>query len=344
MLIGFTPYGRMGASARVRVMDWISFTGIEAEVHDFAGFRNNGAKHIVTHLPLTVRAQARTWQQSHRHLERTLVHRELTPFSSGGLIERVGRNSQLLVYDFDDALMWSPRRRADWLWSRAANCERAVGVADVVIAGSEVLAEWASTRNHDVRLIPSCVNLSDFDKKTDFGLGRHPRLVWIGSPSGEINLKLIQEPLLQVHRAFNARLTVISAGNQSLGPLDAMVDRLNWSTKVQRALGSFDVGIAPLLDAPWERGKCAYKVLQYGAAGLPTVVSPVGANAVAASRLGLPTAQSPAEWINQLTDLITSSDYGRRSLGEAARQGVKRDYTFARWAPEWLNAVGEGAA
>lgn len=337
----FCPYGSHGASARVRVLQWLEFTDVAATVHDFAGLANNRPNELAKHLPRVLAAQLRTQRLAHRDHGRVLIHREVTPFSSGGLAAGIAARSELSVYDFDDALMWTETRRPGGLWSKAESCLRTVRSVDRVIAGSEVLAEWAQKHNPNVELIPTCVDPGLYRLKSDYAVGENPRLVWLGSPSTEAYLQLVENPLLEVNRATGARLTVISAGSRSLGALDTMVDRVTWTPGVESRLSEYDVAIAPLGGGPWERGKCAYKVLQYGAAGLPSVLSPVGANAVAAKTLGLLTATESSTWAESIMDLLQSSAEEREAVGKTARSGVRDHYSFSRWEPEWLAAVGE---
>lgn len=249
--------------------------------------------------------------------------------------------SELSVYDFDDALMWLPSSRRAVPWSKAESCRLAVRAVDRVIAGSGALADWAGQHNPDVRLIPSCVEPGHYQVKRDFDIGRTPRLAWLGSPSTEKYLLSIADALLDVHRRSGARLTVISAGQTSLGRLDSMVDRVAWVPGVEFHLGVYDVAVAPLVDGPWERGKCAYKVLQYGAAGIPAVVSPVGANKSVSGDLGYLIADSMGAWVDALLDLLGAASADRRLVGMGARRAVEARYSFTAWAPEWLNAIGE---
>ena len=276
-----------------------------------------------------------------RGYDRVLIHREVSPFSSGRVVERVATGSRLSVYDFDDALMWSRRPTRGSLWSKSENCLRATQAVDRVIAGSEVLADWASQHNPDVRLIPTCVEPRDYDIKSCYEVHETPRLVWMGSPSTERYLNSIEDALLEVHRLTAARLTVISAGSASLGPLDSIVDRVAWWPGIERSLGEYDLAIAPLVDGPWERGKCAYKTLQYGAAGMPSVVSPVGANDLAARRLGLALAGTSSEWVGPIVELLGAPTSERVAIGIRARDAVNRHYSYSRWASDWLDAVGE---
>ena len=116
-----------------------------------------------------------------------------------------------------------------------------------------------------------------------------------GPPDNEPVLLTIARDLLELNRRCGARLTLIGTTCPSLGALERIIDRYAWSEQVQHdALATADVGLMPLHDDPYSRGKCGYKLLQYAAAGLPAVASPVGTNASILAALQLPGARSRA--------------------------------------------------
>lgn len=338
----FAPFGSIGASARVRVFNWIDRTGLEATVNDYAGLANNRPGTLSRAWARALRAEVRSRVLGRRNFDTTLIHREITPFSSGGLSERIAGNSRLSVYDFDDALMWSPRSGISRIWSKAENCLRTVMAVDRVIAGSEVLAHWAAEHNSDVRLIPTCVEPREYPAKEDYSIRSEPRVVWIGSPSTERYLQMLAPSLARVHDEMGATLTVISAGTASLGKMDEFADRVDWTPTITQTLSGYDIAIAPLSDGPIERGKCAYKLLQYGAAGLPVVASPVGANAKVIEDLGLASASDALDWTNALMDLIRSPAHSRKQTGVEARKSVEALYSYESWQARWLGALGYG--
>jgi glycosyltransferase involved in cell wall biosynthesis len=112
------------------------------------------------------------------------------------------------------------------------------------------------------------------------------------------------------------------------------LEHRQWSLERQPAdLAGLDLGVMPLPDDPWTRGKSGYKLLQYFAAGVPAVASPVGVNAeLLAQGRGL-AATTPAAWSTALTELIEDAD-GRRQRGALARTFVEQRYSYQRWAPE----------
>ncbi len=272
-----------------------------------------------------------------------VISRGASPFSSGTLEHDLLLRAAHAVYDFDDAIFAaSASRLSQRIWSEKKVWDRCLEAADVVIAGSEFLAEAASGVRHDVVMIPSCVEPESYVRKSDYEIEGHPRAVWIGSPSTEQFIVNIADDLLLLHRKYGLRLKLISSGNRSLGAIDAIVDRVDWSPySFTHEVADADFGLMPLLDTEFERGKCAYKLLQYGASGLPSLGSPVGANVQALARLqGVSVAASRHAWVDALTSLIEASARTREELGAAGRKGVEQHYSFAQWAPAWLKATG----
>jgi glycosyltransferase involved in cell wall biosynthesis len=115
-----------------------------------------------------------------------------------------------------------------------------------------------------------------------------------------------------------------------------------WTAGTEAALiAECEVGIMPLRDSPWEQGKCAYKLIQYMACGLPTVSSPIGANldVVANGATGL-FAETPDAWAGQLEVLLRDGAL-RKRLGETGRVRVEAEYCLQRTAPRMLQLLKE---
>lgn len=337
----FSSYGIQAASPRVRVFEWLKHTQIACEFLTYAATKDHQIGTFARNAPSLARAELITRSRSRRDFSRVLIHREVTPFSSGGIEERIARNASLSVYDFDDALMWRNESPLQKAWSKAEKCRRSVVAVDRVIAGSEVLAEWANTLNRDVRLIPTCVEPKEYGVKRDYEIGPTPRLVWLGSPSTEKHLLMLADPMRHLNALTGARLVVISGHDRDLGKLNPYVDRIPWRLGIERSLFEYDAAVAPLMTGPFESGKCAYKTLQYAAAGLPAVASPVGANTVVASQLGFEVADSAESWADSVMDLLTATTAERRGIGARAREQVTLKYSYEAWAPQWLDAIGE---
>jgi glycosyltransferase involved in cell wall biosynthesis len=325
----------------VRVYDWLAHTAISAAIYPYAALPNSAPATLARHPIKVLSAEARLRTLPGMGAPRMLVHREASPLSHGRLEEALLRSAHFSVYDFDDALQWDTG--GAWYrqhFAKSAKCLRSVKEASRVVAGNETLANWATDFNSDVLVIPSCVEPMAYDQKTDFEVHDPPRLVWVGSPSTEIYLQSIRGPLLEIHRTSGARLRVVSAGNRQMGDLQVMIDRFEWtSAGSSSVVADSDVAIAPLTDTPYARGKCAYKILEYGASQIPVVASPVGANATAVAKLNALPASTPDEWVDAVSTLLDAPRATRRGMGLSAQAAVTREYSFAAWMGRWLSAL-----
>ena len=340
-IIAVSPYGIDGASSRVRLHDWFEHTGVASEFYSYLGANNNQVGTVARHLPQAIRAELGLRRLSRRVAGRTVIlSREGSPFSSGGIESSILRRAGHAVYDFDDALYADELATMSKIWSKRKTWIRSVRAADVVIAGSDILADAAREYSDNVTVVPSCIEPDEYLVKQDYGIGSAPRAIWIGSPATEPFLIDIAPALLEMHARYGLRLTVISAGDADLGPLGPFVDRVRWSRGTFSAdLLRGDFGVMPLPDTPYTRGKCSYKLLQYAAAGIPLVGSPVGANDAVLKMLGGLHATTIEEWVDAASAIIEVSTDARARLGASMRTGVVAEFSYARWTDRWLHAL-----
>lgn len=344
-VVGIASYGRKGASARVRMYEWFDHFGLDADTYSYADLASNSARQLLKHPFSAFRAEIGLRSLVRRVDRRKLgvfLSKQASPFSTGdlesALLDAAGRG----VYDFDDAIWLDDRSGVYKSFSKARIWARSVASADVIIAGNEMLAskarEEAGSRA-DIRVIPSCVEPTHYRVKEDYALAGPPTAVWMGSPSTEMYLLTIAGALIEAHRRLDLRLRLVSSGNRSLGDLDHMIERVQWTPDVSQELADADFGLMPLENTPYAQGKCAYKLLQYGAAGLPAVGSPVGANVAAMEGLGQVPAASMSDWFSTIRELVSMSSKEREQCGSAGRAGVVRLYSFSAWADAWSDAA-----
>lgn len=340
-------YGPAGASARVRLYDWDAHLGLGATRHVYRGESTNGVREMLRDPAGLARAElgVRTARRAVRG-QTVVLSRGASPLSSGGTEEALLRSAGHAVYDFDDAVMLPRDNWTARLFDRTAQWRRSVLAADVVIAGNPMLAEAASAIHPEVVHIPSCVDTDLYPPRVEANADRAPRPVWIGSPGTEQYLAALAPAVNRLYRERGTRLLVISgAGGTPPGFDPQAVERRTWGPGSYVAdLLDGDVGVMPLLDTPWELGKCAYKLLQYGAAGLPVAGSPVGVNREVLARMG---GTSVAEdqggvtdpWYEALREALDLPATERLEAGRRARRVVEEEYSFRARAEEWLAAV-----
>lgn len=334
-------YSPAAGSTRVRIYDWLTHLKMAAVEHQYAGLSVAAPSMLVRNLTQVVQAEHHI-RSLNLSGKTALMSREASPFSRGDVEVSLLRSASRGVYDFDDALFNDDSLRRQILGG-ARKFERAVSAADCVIAGNEYLADWASNFQREVVIIPSCVEPEHYlpARTTDHGLP--PRLVWLGSRSTEQFIIPLMDDLLELNHTRGLRLTLISSPqeNDALVRLEPMMDRVPWRVDTFAAhLANADVALAPLADTPFARGKCAYKILQYGAAGLRIVGSPVGANRIALDRLGGLSVDINGDWAEAIASLLDESTEVTRKRQSATRAAVAEHYSFSAWSGKWCSVLG----
>ena len=338
-VLGETAYPPSAASARVRLVNHVPFLrehGIRLEYHpgltdsEYALLASQAG--VVAKASVLLRSALRATQDRlHETGSLLLVHRlrSLSPLPGFDPPRRLD------IYDLDDALFLSSpaevNRGFQWVKQEARRCIVAMRRARLVIAGNQYLASNASTYARYVEVVPSCV---DPDHQT---VHEHTErdvltLGWIGSHTTTSFL----QPLLPVLSTLNReriRARVVVVGGDT-GIREPWLEHRRWSLEAEeREISGFDIGLMPLPDTEWARGKCGYKLLQYFAAGIPAIASPVGVNpALVGSDRGL-LASTPEDWRKAIERLMTSVDE-RRERGALARRFVEAEFSYRRWAPE----------
>nr|WP_183182173.1 glycosyltransferase family 4 protein [Azospirillum sp. OGB3] len=212
--------------------------------------------------------------------------------------------------------------------------------ARIVLAGNPYLADWARGAGcRDVRLLPTVVEPERYPLLPFPGEAGLTTVGWIGSPSTARYLGMVGGALARLGPAL--RLRVIGASDLVL-PVPA--DCVPWREDSETSeLGRFDIGIMPLPDSPWERGKCGYKLIQYMAAGRPVVASPVGVNTILV-RHGVNGFLADGEdaWADALGRLAADPDL-RTRMGAAGRRLVEERYALSVTAPQLVGALRDAA-
>ncbi|HMD75722.1 MAG TPA: glycosyltransferase family 4 protein [Steroidobacteraceae bacterium] len=246
------------------------------------------------------------------------------------------------VFDVDDAIyVRKPRSLGqeadDSIWRRrkfAATCRW----VDVVAAGNEILAGVAGESARRVEVLPTSIDASAYRTGTA-AAGAPPTIVWIGSPENLVYLQMIRPAFARLAiRVPNLRLRVICSAYPDWPEIT--IERVAWSSATEaRELASAHIGIMPLSDDAWTRGKCAFKLLQYMAAGLPCVASPIGANkeAVVDGVTGF-HARDVDQWVSRLGELLESPEL-RAQFGAAGLAHVQARYSMSAYRARYLELL-----
>jgi glycosyltransferase involved in cell wall biosynthesis len=270
-----------------------------------------------------------------------VIHRAVC-LAGPALLERLlSLTHQPILFDFDDAIFRlhtsSANRRFGWLkcpGKTATLCR----LSHHVLAGNSFLADYARQFNPNVSVIPTSIDTDRYRVSERTGGPSRVVVGWTGSSTSQTHLELFTPVLREFLRGRNVELRVVSDREPVLPDVPFVWRRWDARTEVQE-IARFDVGIMPMPDEPWSRGKCALKALQYMALGIPAVCSAVGTNCevVRHGENGF-LAQTPGEWSTHLASLVENVEL-RRRLGTAARRTVERDYSAVQCARQFAEVL-----
>ena len=342
-VLGLALYGSLAASNRYRLGQYIPGLeqhGISLQMNDLLGnlylSQSFQGKSIPVAYILKKMLQRSRLLLSKNDYDLIILHCELFPLMPWW-IEGILLNKPY-IYDFDDAFYMKYRQKRfvsvnPFLKNKF---DKVITNASAITAGNHSLVNYSRTFNWNANYLPTVVDTDRYvaikkEKCDDFTIG------WIGAPSTAQYLTELIEPLTRLAKFANVRFVVVG-GHAPLIPNMEVIE-LAWSefTEVD-IINTFDVGVMPLPDDEWARGKCAFKLIQYMACGVPVVSSRVGANIdVVTSVCGF-LVNSADEWFQGLSQLLENQDL-RHKMGSAGRNRVEKKYSLARNLPVFAEVI-----
>jgi len=342
-LLFLTRYAHMGASSRYRFLQyipWLEREGMECVVSplfdDDYLVRRYQTGHAGRVDVLKAFAKRMLVLFKVRSFDVVVVEKELLPYVPAlpeWLLNRLGVP---YIADYDDALFHQYDQHPNKLFRALMGNKIALVMrrSALVTAGNPYLAEYARRAGAPrVEVLPTVIDLDkyallpkDNDPARVFTIG------WIGSPSTSKYLRDIAPALAEVCAKGRARVVLVGSGEVDLPGVP--VEIVPWSEATEVAnIQRFDAGIMPLVDSPWERGKCGFKLIQYMACGLPVVGSPVGVNSeIVEHGVNGFLATDHADWVAALSGLRDDAAL-RARLGQEGRVKVERQYCLQVTAP-----------
>jgi glycosyltransferase involved in cell wall biosynthesis len=256
-----------------------------------------------------------------------------------------------LVFDFDDAIFLRGKHHGTLnhylrTLKFPGKTKTICRLASHDIAGNQYLADYAAGFNTRVTVVPTTIDTGKYTPRRPAAEADPPVIGWSGSYSTVQHLDTARRMLQRLARSERFRLRVIGAEGYRLDGVE--VEAVPWNAETETDdLSAIDIGIMPLPENDWTRGKCGLKALQYMALGRPAVCSPVGVNPtiIRDDRNGL-LAATEDEWIDKLKHLLHSPSL-RRRLGAAGRETVEAEYSASTHAPRVFHlfkSVAERAA
>lgn len=345
-VLALSLYGPRAASHRVRLSQYQSgfkSYGINLQIHsllddDYLARSFSGAPPLPHRLIQAYVGRIKTLLNATTY-DLLIIYCELLPFVPYNLETLLVKTP--FIYDFDDAFYLKYSQRSAILSPFLGNkIQSFIANAVSVTAGNAVLANYASMHNPNVTILPSVVDTDNVYRPAPSTRVRNNSVFtvgWIGSPSTSPYLSQIGEALSLLARERHVRLVVIGGAPPDIPSLEIVYK--NWSLDHEVSMiQEFDVGVMPLPDNPWTRGKCAYKLIQCMACGVPVVASPVGANVVVVPPDCGFLASTTSEWLSSLRTFASNRSL-REDMGTNARNHVVAKYSLKRALPIYSQVI-----
>ncbi len=280
-------------------------------------------------------------------MDAVVIHREAFPLGPPFYERWAARLAPRVVFDIDDADFSAAPTAVDQraLWRDPQKLPRMLPLFDRVLAGNHYLAGWIRDHQPRVDYAPTCVFVDALPEKIHRPAPA-PVVGWIGNWGNTTYLAAVAAPLRELAAKIPFSLRLVGGPDvfDVRWPGVRIEPRLWTLDGETRDILEFDVGIMPLLGTEYDRGKCAFKLIQYSALGIPCVGSNVGANreAVLDGETGF-LARSPADWTRSLEALLTDCTL-RRRLGGAAREHMKKQFNARLLVDLWERTLHGGSS
>jgi len=343
-------YDRLGASSRLRSLQflpWLSANGIHITVNAFlpdSYVRDLYEGHRNYRYALQAYLSRFMALRNRHAFDVMWIEKELFPWLPFWL-EDVFLNGPPAILDFDDAIFHNYDLNSSWVIRRVLGkkIDRLMARVHTVVVGNSYLASRASEAGAKrIEYIPTVVDDEKYRARP-----RHNDsacvIGWIGTPITAAYLHELGDALTVLAKSERVRFVLIGSGPISFVGIPTEIHSWFEETE-QEKITLFDVGVMPLIDAPWERGKCGYKLIQYMAAGIPVVASPVGANIdIVDHGVNGYLARSKDEWLHFLRLLVRDPEL-RQSMGKAGRSKVEQRYSLKMAAPKLAQVMRTAAS
>ncbi len=326
-IVFFTKYTYAGASSRYRVYQYLeSFkkSGFNILLHPF--FTDGYLQKKYSKEPISIgfilKRYIKRISDVLRLNNKSLVYveYELLPYFPAWLEKWLNWKRIKYVVDYDDAIFhnydWKGNSITKFLLSN--KIPAVIQRAAHVITGSEYLTQFALRHNANTTEIPTSIDYEKyFSNEARYKNDNEFIVGWIGTPSSSINVVNVWPAIKEFMQAYPAKLLLIGFDKSYTYLFEGMaveIEDWNEGDEIKR-MKSFDVGIMPLDDTPFNRGKCGFKLIQYMACGLPTIFSPLQANIKINKNKKNLAASSPAEWVKALEEIYKQRSFYKTAVG-----------------------------
>lgn len=268
------------------------------------------------------------------------VQREAFMLGTAFFEKQMAKRSQL-IFDFDDAIWMQNVSEANKklaFLKNAAKTSEIIAVAETVVVGNQFLADYALQFNKNVIVIPTCIDTDEYQKQNEKIEKEKVCIGWSGSQTTIEHFKLMEPVLKQLKEKYDNKIFFKVIGDENYINEEIGIKGIKWGRDTEiKELEAIDIGIMPLPNDEWTKGKCGLKGLVYMSMEIPTVMQNVGVNSeiVQNGENGF-LVLNEKEWVKTLSILIGDAQL-RREIGEKGRKTVLDKYSINKWKNNFLN-------
>lgn len=339
-VLALSRYGDLGASSRVRLLKYLpelSTCHIQVAVFPLLGNeylmdlyskrKKNRFNIILAYVRrLLILLNARSY-------DLLWIEKELFPGCPAIFEFLLAKAGIVYLVDYDDAIFHNYDNSNNFFIRKCLSkkIDKVMYYSSLVLCGNQYIAHRATSAGaKKIEIIPTVIDLNCYPREYTKENRDRLRIGWIGTPATVKYLEAIIPAFRLASQKVSLELCIVGA---SLTVPDINIVLIPWEEHSEiNSISTFDVGIMPLQDSPWERGKCGYKLIQYMAASLPVIASPVGVNTqiVEHNENGF-LAQTIDDWVNAFVFFAKNKDI-RLTMGRANRLIVEEKYNFTNYA------------
>jgi glycosyltransferase involved in cell wall biosynthesis len=277
------------------------------------------------------------------HYDAVFIHREAYPIGGAFFENLLAILKKPFIFDFDDAIFLPATSWPNSFIVRYKNPKKLTDILKTschVIAGNNYLAGYALRYNSSVSIIPTPIDTNKYFPQAPKS-NKELIIGWIGSITTLNFLNDMKKVFIKLSQQFPQIKFKIVGGSFAIDGLHNIVSK-NWSMEDEISdLGSFDIGLMPMPDDEWTRGKCGFKAILYMSMGIPCVCSPIGVNKeIIKDGINGFLAASEEEWLDKLTQLINDANL-RQRIGAAGRKTVEENYSLLVNVPRFLEVLNK---
>jgi len=349
-LLAFTKYTRIGPSSRLRFYQFIRYfesVGITVQIQPL--FESGYIRRLFSTGKRSIPFLLRGYLKRSRKLARTgwadliWIEKELFPWIPGVEKLILSKVNRPYVVDVDDAVfhLYDQHPKPFLRTVLEDKIGDVMRRASVVTVGNDYLAQYAKRSGADrVEILPTVVDMVRYTMRPK--LDQPFTIGWIGTPVTQKYLETIRRPLAFLCGAAGPQIMLVGATADALCGLNPQIVQWTELSEV-RSIHGFDVGMMPLQESPFEKGKCGYKLIQCMACGVPVVASPVGVNTtiVDHGENGF-LAKNETEWLRYLT-ILRDDKQLREKMGLNARKKILRKYSLSETGPRFCEILIQAA-